>query len=77
MGSLHFFFNGNLRLEKLQGGDGWTDGLRWVDGRKNGRTNGWMDGSMDGHMEIHPCDQGIDPLGPLPKKERKKKMVKR
>ena len=45
------------------GGDGRTDGQ--MDGRTDGRT--------DGCFEITPCVlQDIDPLGPLPKKERKK-----
>ena len=41
---------------------------------RGGRT----DGRTDGRKEIHPCVlQDIGPLGPLPKKEERKKEKKR
>ena len=50
-------FNGNLRIEKVQGGGTYV--------RTDGRT--------DGHKEINPCVlQDIGPLGPLPKKLKKR-----
>ena len=46
-------------------------------GRTEGRTDGRKDGRKDGRLEIHPCVlQDIGPLGPLPKKGKKKNIAK-
>ena len=43
-----------------------------------GRTDGRMNGRTDGHLEIPPCVlQDIGPLGPLPKKGKKKERLKK
>ena len=61
----------------IMGLRGLVQGLKWLDLSLGGLGgDGRMDGRTYGRLEIHPCVlQDIGPLGPLPKKEKRRKDI--